>query len=71
MQSRTWRSSYARQSQSGTKEDPDRTIRQVKMQRKHHGPDMTIWELEDSMRLAHPSFRSILQSTEGGASVAF
>ena len=32
----------------------DCTTGQVKVQRKHHGPDTATWELEDAMRLAHP-----------------
>ena len=40
-------------------------------QKEHHDLDEATWELEDAMQLAHPIFGSILQSTEGGASVAF
>ena len=33
---------------------PDRAIGQIKVQRKHCGPEEAKWELEDAMRLAHP-----------------
>ena len=49
---------------------PDRAIGQIKVQRKHCGPKEVTWELEDSIRLAHPFF-SILQSTKGGSNLAF
>ena len=31
-----------------------RAIGQVKVQWEHYGPEKATWELEDSMRLAHP-----------------
>ena len=39
---------------------PDRAIGQIKVQKKHCGPEEAKWELEDAMRLAHPFFGSIL-----------
>ena len=33
---------------------PDRTVGQVKVQRKHHSPDTATWESEDAMLFAHP-----------------
>ena len=55
MQSRTWRSSYARQPHSGTwVRVPYLAIGQVKVQWKHHSPNEATWELEASMWLAHP-----------------
>ena len=33
---------------------PYRAIGKIKVQRKHCGPEEATWELEDSMRLAHP-----------------
>ena len=32
----------------------DRAIGQIKVQRKHCGPEEATWELEDVMGLAHP-----------------
>ena len=32
----------------------NRAIGQVKVQWEHYGPEESMWELEDSMRLAHP-----------------
>ena len=34
----------------------NQAIGQVKVQWEHYGPGEAIWELEDSMRLAHPFF---------------
>ena len=45
----------------------NRAIGQVKVQWEHYGPEEATWELEDAMRLAHPFFFSILQSTEDSA----
>ena len=47
----------------------DRAIGQIKVHRKHCGPEEATWELEGALQLEHP-FCSSLQSTEGGASVA-
>ena len=32
----------------------NRAVGHVKVQWKHYGPDEATWEMEDSMRLAHP-----------------
>ena len=32
----------------------DRAIGQIKVQRKHCGPEEATWKLEDAMQLAHP-----------------
>ena len=45
---------------------PDRANGQMKVQRKHCGPEEAMWELEDAMRLAHPLCSS-LRGTEGVA----
>ena len=42
---------------------PDHVVGQIKVQRKHCGPEEATWELEDAMRLTYPFFSS-LQSTE-------
>ena len=34
----------------------NRAIGKVKVQWEHYGPEEATWELEDSMRLAHPFF---------------
>ena len=34
----------------------NRAVGQVKVQWKHYGPNEATWELEDSMRVAHPFF---------------
>ena len=42
---------------------PNRAIGQIKVQRKHWGPEEATWEMEYAMRLTHP-FCSSLQSIE-------
>ena len=38
----------------GLRRVPDHAIGQIKVHRKHCGPEEAMWELEDAMRLAHP-----------------
>ena len=40
----------------GLRRVPDHAIGQIKVHRKHCGPEEAMWELEDAMRLTHPFF---------------
>ena len=49
---------------------PDHAIGQIKVQRKHCGPEEATRQLKDAMRLAH-SFCSNMRGTQGGSSIEF
>ena len=40
---------------------PDFSIGQIRVQRKHYGPEEATWELKDAMHLAHPFFFNFVE----------